>query len=202
MDELITARYRLTVLDYVEVCVANHPYLWRSSPILKFAGLFFGGLLLLAIVGLFVYRGGAAMDPIAFLTDLTILLMFLGALAYLFHPRNLLNRLWYRHNFRSIPEGLRSIEWGFDRETLWARTPLVEGNYRWELFPTIVETPKCLLFYSGQRRLTLWLPSHGFSSPGMLRTFTDLAGSRIPHYVVLGACIFPAKPEPVGLDEL
>ncbi len=125
----------------------------------------------------------------------------MGLAFYLFYPKNFLNVLWYRHHYRALPEATRSIEWGFEPEQLWSRTELAESVFRWELFQTIVETPKCFLFYQGQH-LLLWLPARAFSSPGMLRMFTDLTRAKVPNYVVLGECRFPAKPEPVAFEEL
>ncbi len=184
MDDLITARYHLTEQDYCELCVANHRYLWRRSPILWFAWVFFGGLLVLAVAGWFVSRGGAGMDPSTLLLDLPVPLLILGSLAYLFNPRNILNRLWYQYNFRSVLEGARSIEWGFDQEILWLRGHPLAAQATFivsrELFPTIVETPKCFLFYQGanDRLSGSGSTSRGFSSPGMLRMFTELARTK------------------------
>jgi hypothetical protein len=199
MDEMITARYTWTDADYVEVCVAKHRYSMRG-PIVGPARIFFIGLGVLAVVAETV-KQGVVPNPWTILPDLAFPLLLVGGLFYLFYPKNFLNVLWYRHHCRSLPSGFRSVEWGFEPEQLWTRTELAESVFRWELFQTIVETPKCFLFYQGQH-LLLWLPARAFSSPGMLRMFTDLARAKVPNYVVLGVCQFLAKPEPVGLEEL
>jgi hypothetical protein len=199
MDEMITARYTMTERDYVEVCVARHRYSIRG-PIVGFARVLFTGLAVLVVVAVTV-KQGVALNPRTIVQDLTFPILLVGGLMYLFHPRNFLNVLWYRHHCRSLPEATRSIEWGFEPSQLWSRNELAESVFRWELFQTIVETPRCFLFYQGQH-LLLWLPSHGFSSPGMLRMFTELARAKVPNYVVVGECRFPAKPEPIGLNEL
>jgi YcxB-like protein len=199
MDEMITARYTMTESDYVEVCVAKHRYSLRG-PIAGFARIFCIGLPVLGVVAITMGLPPGA-DPESVLPGLVVLMLLSAGMAYLFHPKNFLNVLWYRHHWRMLPEATRSIEWGFEPEQLWARNELAESVIRWELFQTIVETPKCFLFFQG-KHLLLWLPSHGFSSPGMLRTFTELARTKVPNYVVVGECQFPAKPESVGLDEL
>jgi hypothetical protein len=199
MDELITAHYSWTEADFIEACVARHRYSLRS-PIVGLGRVFLTGVAVLAVAVVTV-KQGAELNPRTIVPDLAIPLLFGVGLLYLFYPQNFLNRLWYRHNCRSLPEATRSIEWGFGPADLWSRTELAESVYRWELFQTIVETRRCFLLYQGPH-LALWLPDRAFSSPGMLRMFSDLARTKVPNYVVLGECRFPAKPEPIGLDEL
>ena len=204
MDDLITARYQITLGDFVELCVAHQRFLRRKSPILRFGQVFFGliALLFLFTMVIVVRPGRGAVDPSEVFRELWWLPIVVISVLYLFHPKNVLNRIQYAQKFKTIAEASRSIEWGFGPEGLWSKTGLAESTYRWELFETLAESPECFLFYLPGRHLILWLPAHGFSSPGMLRSFTDLARIRVPHYVVLGECRFPAKPEPVGLDEL
>lgn len=202
MDDLVTARYTMAADDFVDFCVANQRHLWRSSPVLKLGKVVFFLFLAVLAAGWFVQRGPLALQPWVWLRDLTIPLLVIGLVVYLFRPSNLLNRLGFQYQFRSmVPEAARSTEWGFDGEGLWYRNALAESTFRWELCETIVESPRCFLFYQASRNIAC-LPSRGFSSPGMLRSFTDLARLRVPNYVVLGPCYFPAKPEPIGLDEL
>jgi hypothetical protein len=40
------------------------------------------------------------------------------------------------------------------------------------------------------------------SAGGACVLIANLARARVANYVVLGECRFPAKPEPIGLDEL
>ncbi len=201
MDDLITARYHITLGDFVKLCAAHQRYIWRRSPIILAGRVFLGLLVLALLTGWIVRHGNHAFDP-GLLVELWWLPVLILLLTYLFHPKNFLNSIHYAQKFRTIAEASRSIEWGFGPDLLWMRTGLAESTCRWELFDTLVETPECFLFYLPGRHLVLWLPSRGFSSPGMLRSFTDLARTRVPNYVVLGECRFPAKPEPVGLDEL
>ncbi len=107
----------------------------------------------------------------------------------------------YRKHIRTVADQSRSVEWGYDHERLWFHSKLIEAAYRWAFFKAIVEAPRCFLLYQGNE-LVVWLPLRGFASAEAIRQFTDLARARVPNYVVLGECHFPAKPEPIGLDEL
>jgi hypothetical protein len=68
------------------------------------------------------------------------------------------------------------------------------------VFVKVVEAPKGFLLYHSIQ-LFNWIPGHAFASAQELRRFADLARAKVPHYVVLGECQFPAKPEPIGLQE-
>jgi YcxB-like protein len=205
MDEPISASYRLTEADYIDVVVAQIRSA-RTSPVFRLGRwLFLGFVVVVTLVVTASVLGHPWLPPgphRLYQLARLVILFCLWLLVYLaYHPRHVPNRFYYHRKFRAIPEGSLRIEWGCDRESLWSQTALASGSYRWELFRTIVETPECFLFYQGEQ-ISLWLPGHAFSSPGDLRRFADLARSRVANYVVLGECQFPTKPEPVGLDEL
>jgi hypothetical protein len=200
MIEPLSTRYSLTDADFFEASVAHQRYRLRS-PIVNFGRIFFIALLVITLASFWLRRGWQMMESGDLVRLLVAILLLVGALVYLFHPSNLFNHLWIRHQIRSISQANRSGEWGFDPEGIWTRTELLETTLRWELFKTIVESPKCLLCYQGDL-LAFWIVAHSFASPEMLRTFTEIARSKVPNYLVLGECQFPTKPEPFGLDEL
>jgi hypothetical protein len=200
MGEPIASTYEWTDDDYIEMIVANQRYA-LSHPIVRFGLRFLSLIVILggsgAIVGLIVI----APDRPRVLASVVVTVVGLGVLIYLLRANNFLNRIVFRRQLRSIPSESRRIEWGCDEGGLWLRTSTQESTIRWEKFQTIVETPKCFLFYEG-KILNTWLPSRAFRSPEVLRGFAALAQAKIPNYVVLGECRFVGQPKPIGADEL
>ena len=65
----------------------------------------------------------------------------------------------------------------------------------------VVEASSGFLLYQTDQSFRI-IPGRAFASAQAIRRFADLARAKVPNYVVLGECQFPAKPEPIGLDEL
>jgi hypothetical protein len=197
MADGIASHYRWEVRDAVNAAAAVQRYQLRS-PFLKYLVL---GILALVVAGAFYVPPVARPSLESLFFTIGPTLVGIGTLFYLCSPKGLINRLWVGHRVRSIPEASRSVEWSFDDEMIWVRSPMAESTIRWELFKTIVESPDCFLFYQGDI-FAMWIPGHGFSSPQAIRRFADLARMRVPHYVTLGECRYPAKPGSTGLDDL
>jgi hypothetical protein len=123
------------------------------------------------------------------------------AVAYLSVLVNAIQWMRYRKKLRSMANLSRSVEWDYDQERLRFRSELTEVAYRWAFFKTIVEAPRCFLFYE-DKELSLWVPVKGFSSAESIRRFADLARTKVPNYVMLGECQHVGKPQQVAFDEL
>ena len=106
-----------------------------------------------------------------------------------------------RQSLRKIPHVERAMEWTIDDQWLSYKTSLTEIRMRWEQIKKFVETPSGFLIYHS-RDFFKPLPNHAFTTTESINQFADLARLKVPNYVVLGLCQFPAKPEPIGLDEL
>jgi hypothetical protein len=200
MADEIASHYRWEIRDAVNAAAAHQRFQFRS-PIVQFGKYFAIAILALVVAAALLSVARPPRNGESPAVSLVTIAFCLGLMAYLCSPKGPVNRWWIGHKVRSIPEASRSVEWSFDDEMLWVRSPLSESTFRWELFKTIVETPDCFLFYQGDI-FVLWVPGHGFSSPQAIRRFADLARVRVPHYVTLGECRYPAKPESVGLEEL
>jgi hypothetical protein len=106
-----------------------------------------------------------------------------------------------RRAFRSNPNAAGLVEWSFGPDQISNRTALSSSTIVWPVFVKVVEAPQGISLYQSMQFFH-WIPAHAFASGQELRRFADLARDKVPHYVVLGECQFPAKPEPIGLQEL
>ena len=202
MDEPISARYVWDVEAMTEALAAYQrqsirPFIrllsWLLMLCLLFASVFFTTWMMLDSRNPpEIKRNGA----IALVVELAVWSWFLDGV------RNKRFLRWQaRRVFRSKPVGSDLVEWSIGPEEVSSRTQHSASTILWPLFIKVVETPGgFLLFQSIQ--LFNWIPGHAFASTDALRRFAELARSRVANYVVLGPCHFPAKPEPIGLDEL
>ena len=106
-----------------------------------------------------------------------------------------------RRAFRSLPGGPQQVEWSLGPVELSNRTTNSASTFLWTAFLKVVEDRKGFMLYQSGSFFN-WIPGHAFASEAELRRFANLARSRVPNYIVLNECQFPAKPEPIGLDEL
>jgi hypothetical protein len=131
------------------------------------------------------------------------LVVILIAWAFIFRSSqtNQLLRWQARWIFRSMPTKSQVIEWSFGPVESFARTENSSSSILWPLFIKVVEDREGFLMYQSVQ-LFQWVPGHAFASEAELKRFIELVRSRVANYVVRGECQFPAKPEPVGRDEI
>jgi hypothetical protein len=197
MDEPISARRIVTEDDYIAASEAHLRH--RSTPITRLGQRFFFGLLiLLSLTFPIVMFGDEPRDKkLEALVPMTATIAGLWG-AWFWKTRGW--RVGIRRNVRAIPEDQRRTEWTFDQDQFVSRNAASSVQTRWSVFKEAVEAPVGFLLYQSAETFSL-TPAHAFTSEAELKRFAELARSKIPNYVVLGECQFPAKPEPVGLDD-
>lgn len=202
MDDPISARYVWDPETLTEAWAAYRRDLLR--PVFRYllmlmAGLAVLGYLSVPIVVILDFRNPPEHRRNAVVAFVVISLIWGWLLSGLWTNRFL--RWNARKAFRSLPGGVQVIEWSIGPDDLNNRAANSSTTLLWTAFHKVVEDRKgFLLFHSAQS--FHFIPSHAFTSELEMKRFASLARGRVAKYLVLGDCQFPAKPEPVGLDEL
>jgi hypothetical protein len=201
MQGPIDARYVWDVEVMTDGLAAHRRHVTWSGH--RYLNMLAGLLLILSIGGLVSMVLVLGMPPEKLESAAIVLLLGILVWGWLISGQrnNRFLRWQARKVFRSVPGGSESVEWSFGPDEIAMQTTKSASTLLWPVFIKVVEAPKGFLLYHNSQ-LFNWIPGHAFSSEGELRRFADLARARVPHYVVLGECRFPAKPEPLGLDEL
>jgi hypothetical protein len=202
MDEPISARYEWNAEGYVDAFEAHRKQAGRSVGRFLFRALLV--VFALVTVGLpmaVVLTNGDWASKRGVLVVWAVLFGYLWVMIYVALWSKAVKLRGARKTFGNLPPEALVVEWTFAEDQLANRTALSASTYLWPLFLKAVESPKGFLIYQNTNFFN-WIPGHGFSSAAEVRRFAELARARIPNYVVLGECQFPAKPEPIGLQEL
>jgi YcxB-like protein len=202
MDEPISVRYEWNAEGYVDASEAHRKQARGSVGRFLFRAL----LVLFAVVtvGLplaVVLTAGNWESKRAGLVVWAVVFGYIWGVFYLALWSKAIKLRGARKTFQNLPPEALFVEWTFAEDQLANRTALSSSTYLWPVFLKAVESPKGFLIYQNTNFFN-WIPGHGFSSAADVRRFAELARAKIPHYVVLGECQFPAKPKPIGLDEL
>lgn len=202
MDDPISARYEWNAEGLVDALDVHR----------RLAGGTVGRLILRAFLAIFavvtivmplgvVLASGGFEAKRGLLTVWAVVFGYCWGVFYLALWSKAIKRRQARRAFRDLPDGDRFVAWTFDEHQIANRTALSTSTFLWPVFIKAVESPKGFMLYQS-RNFFRWIPAHGFASEGELHRFADLVRTKVPNYVVLGECQFPAKPEPIGLDEL
>jgi YcxB-like protein len=202
MDEPISARYEWNAEGYVDAFEAHRKQ--AAGTVGRFLLRALLVIFALVTVGLplaVVLTGGNWDTKWVGLVVWAVVFGYFWLMFYLAFWSKALKLRTARKTFRNLPPDALFVEWTFTEDQLANRTALSASTYLWPVFLKAVESPKGFLIYQNTNFFN-WIPGHGFASAAEVRRFADLARSKVPNYVVLGECQFPAKPEPIGLDEL
>jgi hypothetical protein len=201
MDELISARYLWDVEAMTEALATHMRHSLR--PIFRFL------LILLMLFYAFLSLGiptwiivDSRSQPETRRNAAIALIVFLALWAWFIDVfRNKRGLRWRaRLAFQSLPGGPQQVEWSLGPAELSNRTWNSATTFHWTAFLKVVESRNGFMLYQSAQFFN-WIPGHAFASEFELRRFANLARARVPNYVVLGECQFPAKPEPIVVDE-
>ena len=202
MEETISARYEWNPDALVDALAVHRRH---STTLLARLGL---GLVLafyfLATIGIPLVIAIRPENPPHMKRNGFIALLVFGSIWYLLYQavrKKTFQKKAARRAFGANPGLTSLVEWSADENQISNRTTLSSSTFLWPIFIKALEAPEGFLLYQN-RTFFHFIPAHAFDSEGSLRQFADLARTKVPNYVVLGECRFPAKPEPIGLDEL
>jgi hypothetical protein len=169
MEQLITAKYRWSVEDFVQ---ANRYHLRHLfHPLTRFSlHVFFAILFLAGIGGLLTY-------PKPNVTSLAVQSGCIVAGLYWFVFRRFDFRSAMRRRYAKRPDKDSEVEWEIGPDKLAVRWCLGYSEFKWEAILQVVRTPGAVLLYP----LDLcfyYLPRHGFSSNAEFEQVVELAKGR------------------------
>ncbi len=201
MDDPISVRYAWNIEILIEAWAAHQRSASsRVGRFVRYLGMLFYLVLSFGIPSwlLFDHRSPPETRRNAFLALIFVTVLW-ASLVVLIRKKSFL-RWRAQRVFRSEASDSEVVEWSFGSTEISNRTDNAASTILWPLFVKAVEDRRGFLLYASIQ-LFHWIPAFGFASEGEMKRFAALARSRVANYIVVGECQFPAKPDPVGLED-